>query len=204
MHSFVRLVLHRIGYDGDIDTLCISSLSPWPILFLTGGLAILAASIFLRLMVDMILPAGITQRLAGSRAMVHWTITVTLLGVLAAAIEAVGAEQRVTWMEWVQNLSTTEHPLAATGLACVAAGLLLTVRAMALLQIDMFRRPAGSGVRGVPTDGAFVQAGAFALRGFASREGWLRKPGGGIPIALLGVLMAAYGSELLRHVDLCL
>jgi hypothetical protein len=51
-------------------------------------------------------------------------------------------------------------------------------------------------------DGAVVQTGGFSFGGAAG--GLLRRPGGGWPAMMLGAILAAYGFELLRQVDLCL
>jgi hypothetical protein len=195
MKSFFELLLQRIGYTGDPSGLCISALPAWPLLFLTGAFSILAISLLLRCFYDIV----------GSRAMVQWSLTVTLAALLAAGIEAVGAQQRAETADWLQALGSTGHPMAVTGLAAMASGLLMALRAMALLQVQMFNRAAtSSGPRGIPGDGAFVQASGFALRGFTTGDGFMRKPGGGMPAAILGVILAAYGAELLRQVDLCL
>jgi hypothetical protein len=205
MKSFFALLLQRLGYTGDPSGLCISALPNWPLLFLTGAFSILAVSLLLRSLYDTVVPVGVTQRIVGSRAMVQWSLTATIVALLAAAIEAVGAQQRAETAEWLQALGSTGHPMAVTGLAAMASGLLMALRAMALLQVQMFNRAATSGgPRGIPGDGAFVQASGFALRGFTSGDGFLRKPGGGMPAAILGVILAAYGAELLRQVDLCL
>jgi hypothetical protein len=205
MKSFFELLLQRLGYTGDPGGLCISALPAWPLLFLTGTFIILAISLLLRSFFDMLVPASVTQRIVGSRAMVQWSLTATLVGLLAGATEAVGAQQRAETADWLQSLGSAGHPMAVTGLAAMASGMLMALRAMALLQVQMFNRAAASsGPRGIPGDGAFVQASGFALRGFTSGDGFLRKPGGGMPAAILGVILAAYGAELLRQVDLCL
>ncbi len=203
MKSFFVLALERIGYTGDPNGLCISALTPWPLLFVTGALALLAASILLRSLVDIALPQTVVQRLSGSRSMAQWAITVTLMGALAACIEAVGAPQRAAAADWLHSLGSTEYPMTVTGLAALAAGGLLALRAMVLMQLSVFRRAElAGGPRGLPTDGAFVHTGNFSFG--AAAGGLLRRPGGGMPALLLGVILAAYGFELLRQVDLCL
>jgi hypothetical protein len=202
MKSFFVLALERIGYTGDPNGLCISALTPWPLLFVTGALAILAGSILLRSLVDIALPQTIVQRLSGSRSMSQWAITVTLMGALAAGIEAVGAQQRAAAADWLHSLAAPEYPMTVTGLAALAAGMLVALRAMVLMQLSVFRRAELAGGPRMPTDGAFVHTGGFSFG--AAAGGLLRRPGGGMPALLLGVILAAYGIELLRQVDLCL
>jgi hypothetical protein len=92
--------------------------------------------------------------------------------------------------------------MAVTGLAAIAAGLLLAVRAMVMMQLGMFRRmEISAGPRGLPTDGAYAQTGGLS---FGAAAGMLRRPGGGLPAMLLGIILMAYGFELLRQADLCL
>lgn len=203
MKSFFVLALERIGYTGDPNGLCVSSLTPWPLLFVTGALALLAGSILLRSLVDIALPQTIVQRLSGSRSMTQWAITITLMGALAACIEAVGAQQRAAVADWLHSLAAPEYPMTVTGLAALAAGGLVALRAMVMMQLGVFRRAElAGGPRGLPTDGAFVQTGGFSFG--AAAGGLLRRPGGGMPAMLLGAILAAYGFELLRQVDLCL
>jgi len=203
MKSFFVLLLERLGYTGDPSGLCISALPPWPLLFVTGALGLLAGSVLLRSLVDIALPQSVVQRLSGSRSITQWTTTMTLLGVLAASIEAVGGPQRILAAEWLQNLAPLDHPMTVTGLAAIAAGVLVALRAMTLMQMGMFRRAELSGgPRAMMADGAFVQTAGFSFGGAAG--GLLRRPGGGWPAMMLGAILAAYGVELLRQADLCL
>jgi hypothetical protein len=182
-----------------------SILPAWPLLFITGAFAILALSVLLRSFYDVALPVGITQRLSGSRSVVQWSITATLLAILAGVIETAGPTAQAQAMEYLQSIAPPGRPMAATGLVAIAAGLLVACRALVLMQGRMFRRAhASSGPVGVPTDGGFVQAGSFALRGFTAGDRLMSKPGGGTPVAILGVILAGYGFELLTRLDLCL
>jgi hypothetical protein len=153
--------------------------------------------------VDIAMPQSVVQRVSGSRSMTQWTTTLTAVVMLAASIEAVGGPQRIMATEWLQSLAPLEHPMTVTGLAAVAAGVLVTLRAMTLMQMGMFRRAElSTGPRAMMADGAFVQTTGFSFGGAAG--GLLRRPGGGFPAMILGAILAAYGFELLRQVDLCL
>ena len=204
MRSFFPLLLERLGYTGDPESLCASGLQPWLLLFITGSLAVLALGIAMRCLVDLIHPPTVTQRVAGSRSVVHWSLTATAIVLMSAVIEAVGPTQRLAATDWLRELSSTSHPLSATGFVATLAGIILFARAMALLQVDMFRRVSSpNGPRGLPSDGGFVQSSGFALRGFKdNRMG--RNAGGGLLVAILGLILGAYGVVLLRQVDLCL
>jgi hypothetical protein len=203
MKSFFSLLLIRLGFSGDPDSVCISALPPWPLLFITGAFALLAGSILLRSLVDIAFPQTIVQRLSGSRSVTQWAVTATLVGGLAALIEAVGAQQRAAVSDLLHNMAPLDHPMTVTGLAAVAAGLLVAVRAMVLMQLGMFRRmEMSAGPSGLPTDGAYAQTAGFSFGGVAG--GLLKRPGGGVPAMLLGAILVAYGFELLRQADLCL
>jgi hypothetical protein len=195
-HFFVQL-LARLGYGGDPHQLCASGLPAEAILLITGSCFALAASVLLRSLVDIISPQGTLQRLAGTRGVTQWSTTATSIVLLAASLEAIGAQSRGMMVAWLQAQAPMDRPLAITGLFAVLAGLLVAARAMVFFQLTIFqRRPVGGApMGGVINNGMSVEYAAGKL---------LSRPGGGMPALLAGALLASYGYELVYRADVCL
>jgi hypothetical protein len=200
-HFFVQL-LARFGYGGDPHALCASSLPAEAVLLLTGSCAALMASVLLRSILDVVAPQGTLQRLAGTRGVTQWATTATSVVLLAAVLEAIGAQSRGMVVAWMQALAPMDRPLSITGLFAAAAGLLVAARATVLIQVNMFQRRTAAGmVGGMATNGAFNHAG-LSVEHAAGKL--LARPGGGMPAVLAGALLAAYGYELIYRADVCL
>ena len=102
----------------------------------------------------------------------------------------------------MQAQAPMDRSLTFTGLFAAAAGLLVAARAMVFIQMNMFHRRSVVGmVGGFPADGAFNHTGGLSV-GNAGKL--LVRPGGGMPAVLAGVLLAAYGYELIYRSDVCL
>jgi len=202
VNEFFVQLLARLGYGGDIHTLCASSLPPEALLLLTGSCAALAVSVLMRSVMDIVTPQRTMQRIAGTRAMTQWATTGTAIVMLAAALEAVGAQSREMMVAWMQAQAPMDRSLTPTGLFAAAAGLLVVARAMVFIQMKMFQQRSTAGVMGMPGDGAFHVVTGVSVEHAAGKL--LKRPGGGMPAVLAGALLAAYGYELIYRSDVCL
>jgi hypothetical protein len=202
VNNFFVQLLARLGYGGDPHALCASSLPPEALLLLTGTCAALAVSVLLRSIMDIVVPQGMLQRLAGTRGFTQWAATGTSVVLLAATLEAIGAQTREMIVAWMQAQAPMDRSLTVTGLFATTAGLLVVARAMVFIQMSMFQRRAMPKIAGgMPTDGAFNHAAGLSV-GNAGKL--LMRPGGGMPAVLAGALLAAYGYELIIRSDVCL
>jgi hypothetical protein len=205
LRYYYILLLHRLGYDGDPAALCISVLPAWPLLFFTVGCLIVSVIVLVRSVVDVVRPAGAAARLVGSRNVAQWGVTAAAFLVVVLVCEAVGPQVRAEWADWVRALGGPGRPNGVPGLAALAAGASLAVRALAFMQLRMFERAPGStGASGQPSDGLYVHAGGLTLAGFRADGSGAARSGGGIFAVIFGAVLIGYGIELVRGVELCL
>ena len=203
--NFHILLLHRLGYNGDPAALCISLLPAWPVLLFTACCLIVPVVVLVRSVVDVKRPAGVSAKLVGSRNVAQWGATAAAILVVVLVCEAAGPQVRTAWAGWVRELGGPGRPNGIMGLAALAAGLSLAVRAIAFMQLRMFQRaPTSAGVSGQPTEGLYVHAGGLTLGGFNADGTGGPRVGGGMLAIILGAVLIGYGVELIRGVELCL